>query len=241
MKEFPVADNVKNEKKPKIVYMGFRTFESKVTGSSGRSTSYTAELNYGKRTIPKLESGVFIDQLKSNGFRSDVSSDQVKAFIADYLGEVKVSGSKELSYLIEVEKINGNSVFKLRNFPVNYYVMGIHGPAFAKASNVGIEILYGISTLFSIVTLGLIPSYSSEIAKTEVKIYDKNLKLVNKLEYDNSYSFVSAVWIFPNPGHCTLLKCLPEKVSSPPDYIYSGMGPRIEEDVLRVVQNSPTN
>ncbi|EMY15600.1 hypothetical protein LEP1GSC043_4242 [Leptospira weilii str. Ecochallenge] len=82
-----------------------------------------------------MENGVFIDELKSNGLKTDLRSDKVQAFALEYLGAVKSSGALEFSKLIEVEKENGGvSVFKLKNYPVDYFVVGVHGPAFAKPS-----------------------------------------------------------------------------------------------------------
>ncbi|MBE8414905.1 hypothetical protein IQA55_03650, partial [Leptospira borgpetersenii serovar Tarassovi] len=75
-----------------------------------------------------------------------------------------------------------------------------------------------------------------------VKIYDKNLKLVNSLEYDNSYSTIDAIWVSPNPPHCKMLECT-EQIGSPPSIVYSEMGPKIEEDVLNSIQKpaAPAN
>lgn len=243
VKEFPVSGKAKVEKAPKIVYLGFRTYQSRITGSASRRTTYTAELVYETRTIPKLKNGVFINQLKSSGFRGDIPSDKVQAFAMEYLGAVKSSGALEISTLVDVEKKGGDvKIFKLRNFPVDYYVIGVHGPAFRKNTNFGISVVEVFSSLFSMVTLGLIPVYSSDLAKTEVKIYDKNLKLVNSLEYDNSYSTIDAIWVSPNPPHCKMLECT-EQIGSPPSIVYSEMGPKIEEDVLNSIQKpaAPAN
>ncbi|MBW0433748.1 hypothetical protein HGB47_08980 [Leptospira yasudae] len=236
LKEFPVSGDVKIEKKPKIAYVGFRTFDARMTGSSGRRTTYTAELTYAERTIPKLEKAVFIDELKSNGTRKDLSSDLVKAFAMSYLQEVKISGLKEISYLVEMEKQGETVIYKLKDYPVDYYVIGIHGPAFTEASNIGVGFLHLFSTLFSMVTIGLIPSYSSEEANTEVRVYDRNLQLINNLKYDNSYSSISSIWISANPSKCGRLECIVKKVESPQSFVYQGMGPKVEEDVLRLIE-----
>ncbi len=49
VKEFPVSGKAKVEKAPKIAYLGFRTYQSRVTGSASRRTTYTAELVYETR------------------------------------------------------------------------------------------------------------------------------------------------------------------------------------------------
>ncbi|EMN89135.1 hypothetical protein LEP1GSC108_0106 [Leptospira weilii str. UI 13098] len=59
-----------------------------------------------------MENGVFIDELKSNGLKTDLRSDKVQAFALEYLGAVKSSGALEFSKLIDVEKENGESEFK---------------------------------------------------------------------------------------------------------------------------------
>ncbi|UOG42315.1 Lp29 family lipoprotein [Leptospira noguchii] len=239
LKEFPVSETVHVDHKLKIVYLGFRNYATRVTERVGRTTTYTADLVYTKRTIPKLTNGFFVDELKSNDFRKDLSSEQIGLFISEYLNVVKSSGAQELSYLIDAEKVDGKSVFKLKNIPVDYYVVGVHGPPFAQDENIGITFVEGFSRIFSILTLGLIPIYSSKVAITEVKVYDKNLKLINKIEYNNSYSSIAAVWILPKPDHCKVLKCNSGTYDSPPDFVYSGMGPRIEEDVLKIIQKNP--
>lgn len=243
VKEFPVTGQTAVVgKKPKIAYLGFRTYSAKLTSVSGRRSTYTAELNYKNRTIPKLENGVFIDQLKNEGVRTDIPSEKVAAFAFEYLNLVKSSGAFEISQLVEVEKKEGAQfVYKLKNYPVDYYVIGIHGPAFVKDAHIGISLGKVFSVLFSIVSFGLFPIYSSELANTEVRVYDKNLKLVNRLEYDNSYTSVSAVWASASPDHCHSFKCNRGNFDSPYEFVYDGMGPKIEEDVLHSIQTKGSN
>ncbi|TGM01083.1 hypothetical protein EHQ76_10600 [Leptospira barantonii] len=243
LKEFPVAgQTVVAGKKPKIAYLGFRTYNAKLTSVSGRRSTYTAELNYETRTIPKLENGVFIDQLKNEGVRTDIPSEKVAAFAFEYLNLVKSSGAFEISHLVEVEKKEGAQyVYKLKNYLVDYYVVGVHGPAFVKDAHIGISLGKVFSLLFSMVTFGLFPIYSSETASTEVRVYDKNLKLVNRIEYDNSYTSVWAVWASANPQNCEAFKCNRGNFDSPYDFVYGGMGPKIEEDVLHSIQTKGSN
>ncbi|EKR65859.1 hypothetical protein LEP1GSC036_0547 [Leptospira weilii str. 2006001853] len=240
LSEFPITGSVHLERKAKIAYIGFRSFNTE-SSRSGRVTTYTAKLTYEERTIPRLENGVFIDELKSNGFRTDIPSNKVQAFAMEYLDVVKSSGALELSKLIDVEKENGGvSVFKLKNYPVDYFVVGVHGPAFAKPSGAGDIFLTAITGFFSMATFGLLPAYMSNQANTEIKIVDKNLNFVNRFAYDNTYTSLRTIWISPRPDHCILGKCLFLNTGSPPGFVYSGMGPKIEEDVLNSIQTGRT-
>lgn len=245
LKEFPVTGQtavVGVGKKSKIAYLGFRTYNSKLTSVVGRRSTYTAELNYTKRTIPKLENGVFIDQLKNEGVRNDIPSEKVLAFVLEYLNLVKSSGALEISHLVEVEKKEGApSVYKLKNYPVDYYVVGVHGPAFVQDAHAGITIGKVFSVLYSVISFGLFPIYSSELANTEVRVYDKNLKLLNRLAYDNSYTSISAVWASASPESCHGFKCNRGNFDSPYEFVYDGMGPKIEEDVFNLIQSQPSN
>lgn len=90
--------------KVKITYIGFRPYETEITKSSTETRVYTANLVYPDRTIFKFQNGVYASDLKSVGYRKDVSSDKVKKFVQDYLNEVKESGVLELTYVTSVRK-----------------------------------------------------------------------------------------------------------------------------------------
>ncbi|EMF42177.1 hypothetical protein LEP1GSC067_4677 [Leptospira interrogans serovar Lora str. TE 1992] len=111
-KNIPENTSIPNLPKVKITYIGFRPYETEITKSSAETRVYTASLVYPDRTIFKFQNGVYASDLKSVGYRKDVSSDKVKKFVQDYLNEVKESGVLELTYVTSVEK-------KVRNVSLN--------------------------------------------------------------------------------------------------------------------------
>ncbi|XDD49373.1 hypothetical protein AB3N59_13275 [Leptospira sp. WS92.C1] len=234
----PETATIPNLSKLRIVYMGFRSYESEMTLSNGQERVYTANLIYPDRTIAKFQNGFYASDLKAFGFRKDVSSEKVKKFAQDYLNEVKDSGVLELTYVTGVEKKGEERIFKLKDLGADYYVIGIHNPAFQKTIHAGSSFVQLFSTVFSAITFGLIPSYASLEAGTEIRIYDRNLTLLNTLKYDNRYSVLGAIWASSVPEECGRMGCdFKKQVVSPPSFVYKNLGSRFEFDIVNFIQS----
>ncbi|AOP33319.1 hypothetical protein A0128_05340 [Leptospira tipperaryensis] len=230
-----------NLSKIRIVYLGFRPFSAEITTSNSQERIYTANLVYPDRTIPKFQNGVYASDLRSFGFRKDVPSEKVKKFVQDYLNEVKESGVLELTYVTSIEKKGEERIYKLKDVGADYYVVGVHNPAFQSTKNFGGSVVQLFSSMFSVISFGLIPSYASLQAETEIKIYDKNLNQLTALKYDNGYSVLGAVWASSIPEECGRMGCNALKqVSSPPKFVYQELGPKFETDIVSYIQAQPS-
>ncbi|EMJ90489.1 hypothetical protein LEP1GSC193_4080 [Leptospira alstonii serovar Pingchang str. 80-412] len=237
-KSGPENAAIPNLAKVKIAYIGFRSYTTEITRSSAETRVYTANLVYPDRTIFKFQNGAYASDLKSAGYRKDVSSDKVRKFVQDYLNEVKESGVLELTYVTSVEKKGEGRIFKLKDIGVDYYVLGIHTPAFQTSKHFGSSVLQLFSSIFSVITFGLIPSYASLQAETEIKIYDKNLNQLTSIKYDQGYSVLGAVWASSVPEECRRMGCNALKqVTSPPKFVYQAQGPKFETDIASFIQS----
>ncbi|MCL8268545.1 Lp29 family lipoprotein [Leptospira weilii] len=231
------SGSIPNLSKVKIAYIGFRPYFTQMTTSSSETRVYTANLMYPDRTIFKFQNGAYASDLKSTGYRKDVSSDKVKKFVQDYLNEVKDSGVLELTYVTSVEKKGEERIFKLKDIGADYYVLGIHTPAFQTSKHFGSSVLQLFSSIFSVISFGLIPSYASLQAGTEIKIYDKNLNRLTSIKYDHGYSVLGAVWASSVPQECRRMGCNALKqVVSPPKFVYQELGAQFEMDVVNFIQ-----
>lgn len=231
------SGSIPNLSKVKIAYIGFRSYFTEMTTSSAETRIYTASLMYPDRTIFKFQNGAYASDLKSTGYRKDVSSDKVKNFVQDYLNEVKDSGVLELTYVTSVEKKGEERIFKLKDIGVDYYVLGIHTPAFQTSKHFGSSALQLFSSIFSVISFGLIPSYASLQAGTKIKIYDRNLNPLTSIKYDHGYSVLGAVWASSVPEECRRMGCNALKqVVSPPKFVYQELGPQFEMDIVSFIQ-----
>ncbi|RHX85953.1 Lp29 family lipoprotein [Leptospira stimsonii] len=240
-KSGPETASIPNVSKVRIVYIGFRSFAAEMTTSNAQERIYTANLVYPDRTIPKFQNGFYASDLRSFGFRKDVPSEKVKKFVQDYLNEVKESGVLELTYVTSIEKKGEERIYKLKDVGADYYVVGIHNPAFQSTKNFAGSFVQLFSSIFSVITFGLIPSYASLQAETEIKIYDKNLNQLTTIQYDNGYSVLGAVWASSIPEECGRMGCNALKqVSSPPKFVYQDLGPKMESDIVTFIQAQPS-
>ncbi|MBM9500544.1 hypothetical protein JWG44_09820 [Leptospira sp. 201903071] len=239
-KSAPQTGSIPNVSKVRIVYIGFRPFTSEMTTSNAQERIYTANLVYPDRTVPKFQNGFYASDLRSFGFRKDVPSEKVKKFVQEYLNEVKESGVLELTYVTSIEKKGTERIYKLKDVGADFYVVGIHNPAFQSTKNFGGSFVQLFSSMFSVITFGLVPSYASLQAETEIRIFDKNLNRLTSIQYDNSYSVLGAVWASSVPEECGRMGCNALKqVSSPPKFVYQELGPTFETDIVSYIQSQP--
>ncbi|TGK04650.1 hypothetical protein EHQ81_19020 [Leptospira selangorensis] len=233
------------KKNVKIAYVGFVPFRSYVSGVSGRTTTYTAVLDKTKR-LPLSETVAQpAHALKSNGLRKDVPKEKVLKFVSDYLSIVKKSGTEELIHVIEPVKDgkkteDGKDSYTpyLRNLDADYIVVGALSPAFEDMS-FAVTFPHLFSTLFSIVTLGIFPSFQWGNAAIDVKVYDKNLNQVWQKEYDASYTVLRALWVSSYPKECSeRLSCIVKQREAVPGFVYRDLLPQVEFDVSNFVSSN---
>lgn len=184
----------------KIATIGFYPYAYS-SYTSGRTVTTTALLDYSNPTTKLVSLGKPIDEIEVTGINSNVSPEKVKTFILDYLGKVKKSGSREIEKLVEVRGKGDSATFHLKNRDVDFYILGIHGPAFdeeGSAGNLGRLLLTGHLFMFS---LGTTPLWSTKPADTDILVYDKDLNLVYQKSYKSRYTLLTAWWGNENEGY----------------------------------------
>ncbi|TGK04653.1 hypothetical protein EHO58_12225 [Leptospira selangorensis] len=225
-------------KKFRIAYLGFNTFKSTKLKKPYGTVDFEALSDPYSRTIKEPIGGSFPipGENKPNGIRKDLSPEKVSKFVKSFLEVTGPTGIRELEKFLEISKTEENYTYSFKNLPYDYYIVGLHYPVFEKTRNVGLNFITIFSSLFSVVTLGILPSYEAYAANTKVLVYDKNLNLLKELEYDNNYSVWRALWVTPNPKECGIgsLSCLgmfsPTLGTNPP-MVFEASSSKISSDL----------
>ncbi|MGJ4786492.1 Lp29 family lipoprotein [Leptospira koniambonensis] len=226
-------------KKFRIAYLGFNTFKSTKLKNPDGTVDFEALSDPYSRTIKEPIGGSFPipGENKPNGIRKDLAVEKVSKFVKSFLEVTGPTGIKELEKFLEISKTGENYTYSFKNLPYDYYIVGLHYPVFEKTRNVGLNFVTIFSSLFSVVTLGILPSYEAYTANTKVLVYDKNLNLLKELEYNNNYSVWRALWVSPNPKECGIgsLSCLgmftPTLGTNPP-MVFEVSVPKISADLI---------
>ncbi|WP_425324628.1 Lp29 family lipoprotein [Leptospira selangorensis] len=226
-----------NYKKPKIAYIGFMGFKEELTASYGRRRTYTASLDDRARFLIDPPYGDFgSDELANvNQFRRDIPSPKVRNFVFSYLDSVRQSGLKEMNKYVHVVPRGKEYDYFLRDHQFDYYVIGIHLPAFAESAD-DENFFHIISFPFSFFTLGVLPFVGKGKAYSTMIVFDKNLNELKRFNYDNRYTEISALWM-PASKSCEVLRCLhgDSMKLNRNEHIYSGQIPAIEKDIESVI------
>ncbi|WP_135756022.1 Lp29 family lipoprotein [Leptospira dzoumogneensis] len=226
-----------NQKKPKIAYIGFAGFKEELTASYGRRRTYTASLDYSSRILTDPLYGDFgSDELaKVSQFRRDIPSLKVRNFVFSFLDSVRQSGLEDMKKYVHIVPRGKEYDYFLRDHGFDYYVIGIHLPAFPESAE-DENFLHALSFPFSFFTLGILPFVGKGKAYTTVIIFDKNLNELKRFDYNNRFTEISALWM-PASKSCEVLRCLNgnNARSIRNEHIYSGQIPAIEKDIESVI------
>ncbi|TGJ98983.1 hypothetical protein EHQ53_10630 [Leptospira langatensis] len=231
-------------KKFKIAYLGFNTFKSTKHKNPDGRVDFEAVAEPDSRTLKEPIAGSFPipGENKPNGLRKDISQEKVMGFARSYLSVTGPTGIKELEKFLEINKGPDGYSYALRNLPYDYYIVGLHAPVFEKPRNVALGFVTVFSSLLSVVTLGILPSYEAYEANTVVRVYDKNLNLLKEFQYDNNYSVWRALWMPPNPKECGIgsLTCLgmfSPVLRTNPSIVFEAGAARIGSDLSNYIAN----
>ena len=187
-------------KSSRIALIGFYPFKRVLTGSTPgyQSVTYHYEivLDYERSTASYLGFGRPVAEIPAKGVDAIVPSSRVAAFIGKYVEYVRRSGFKELDKMVVVEKhqFTGQTRYRLKKRPVDYYIMAVHGPPKEKnsaGSCFATEFGTGLLSAFS---LGLLPSFSGRKVETRIIVFDAKLNLIKEYPYDGSVVAVGAFW-----------------------------------------------
>lgn len=182
-------------KKSKIALVGFYPYRTFISNVSGRTTTFTAVLDFANSTAKFFPFGKPLAEIKEEGLDGTVPERKVQEFLKDYLTTVKKSGIEEIVKMIDFKKIDEKTTkVSLKKRDVDYYVIGIHGPPFAKGADLA-DTGKSLLTVFPfMLTLGTVPLWGSRHIESEFWVYDNKLNLVKKFEYKNSYTRLIAWW-----------------------------------------------
>jgi hypothetical protein len=134
-----------------------------------------------------------ISQLPSRGYRY-ADEKRIKAFISSYLEATGEDGILELENMLVAQ---GGGRFKLKDHPVDYYLVGIHLPFVESEVKTRMS---AITQASSCVTLGFIPAYTRFRSYSHFLIYDNRLNLLRDFRYENEYSRMRTWYLWPFPG-----------------------------------------
>ncbi|WP_040911214.1 Lp29 family lipoprotein [Leptospira broomii] len=218
-----------------VVIVGFLPYQ---VSSAGRF--YTATVNPSQRIQLSEKIGQPAGNLKVRGIRKDIPPEKVKAFVETYINAVKKSGIEEILSVVDATKEDPNakeSTIRLKDLGADYYVLGILNPPFQK-SNIGLEIIHAFSHLFSMITVGLVPSILWSDAKATVLVYDKNLNQIWSKEYDAPYFVYRAIWAKPHPKECEQGRiCDFENFGPVPAFAFKPVLPELESDLAQFLNS----
>ncbi len=230
----------KINKKFKIAYLGFNTFKSTKHKNPDGTVDFEALSDPDSRTLKEPVSGSFPipGENKPAGFRKDLSQEKVILFAKTYLNSTGPTGIKELEKFLEIAKTGDTYSYSFRNLPYDYYIVGLHYPVFEKPRGILLNFVTIFSSLFSVASLGILPSYEAYSANTKVLIYDKNLNVIKEFEYDNDFSIWRSLWIFPNPPECgigslTCLGMLSPVVRTNPPIVFEASSAKVSSDLAK--------
>ncbi|TGN00028.1 Lp29 family lipoprotein [Leptospira dzoumogneensis] len=191
-----VNDNSLQEiKKNRIALVGFLPFEE-----TGGNRVRIASLDYKNSLKKYVKIGTPIEQITENGIDLSVPAENVNRFASLYLEEVKKTGLDEINKVLLIkESTNGNKQGFLRKRDVDFYVVAILGPPFARPSVSGyfLSLLTYVPFLLS---LGTVPNWGIMENKSTFLIFDSKLELLQKKEYDSSYHYLIS-WFVPKEGN----------------------------------------
>ncbi|PKA14332.1 Lp29 family lipoprotein [Leptospira haakeii] len=192
-----IKDNsVLEIKKNRIALVGFLPF--KETG--GRSIR-VASLDYENSLKKYVKIGTPIEQITENGIDLSVPAENVNRFVNLYIGEVKKTGLDEINKVLLIKESTKGKIGFLRKRDVDFYVVAILGPPFARPSISGYAL--SLLTYFPfLLSLGTVPNWGIMENKSTFLIFDSKLELLKRKEYDSSYHYLIS-WFVPKEGNRT--------------------------------------
>lgn len=211
--------------KKKIALVGFHPYSTESVGNkldgwintpckSEISLRYGTDLKSaffkGRRNVPSdhraayplpsqvisvLSYGSPIAKFPASGLDERISEGNIQGFI-DFSYKHMAAGA--LPDICEVLDFDSQTkTLRMKKREVDYYVVGIFTPVFFKATVLG-AVVYAATFPFSILSLGLIPSFFEQKTESYFRVYDSKLNIVKELETGHSFWQISALWVFPS-------------------------------------------
>jgi hypothetical protein len=192
IREFKPVVSLKN-KNLKIGTVGFYPYMVTASTITGRRRSTTVGLNYDKSLKDEFKIGKELSSFQKPGINPKIGSDKVTDFVKLYLSSTGKSGIEEILKYIEIkEDSKKETSYKLKNFDVDYIVVGIMNPSFKKLTAKGQGMI--LSFFPAAMTLGIFPFFQEYSVEPDFYLYDKNLNLVNNFKIMSYYSTTHAIW-----------------------------------------------
>ncbi len=163
------------------------------TRSQQNSTrKISAFFNPDSRTISLMEFGVDSSQLKSSNKFKTIKENRLKLFLSEYLSKTKHLGLEIMEPLVSISKTNLNKkeLLRMKEFDVDYWIVASHRPSPSSS----IDGLRELTSIPAAMTLGFFPIVSSKEAETTFWVFDKELNLLKKFEYQEGY-YSATSWL----------------------------------------------
>ncbi|MCB1176193.1 MAG: hypothetical protein KDK36_01325, partial [Leptospiraceae bacterium] len=182
------------EKKPKIGLVGFYPFS--LNYNPNDPSKGEPKLDLKNSLKEKISYGVDINKISGSGENTKVPSDRVKEFVDFYKNNTSKDFDIELSKIITGDlKGKDEDKLKIVKKDAEYYIMGVLGPEdFLLQENINFSTgrtwLVGITSIFSALTLGTLPSVTYRDLESNIFIFDENLYKVGEL------TSKSQVWMY---------------------------------------------
>jgi hypothetical protein len=183
----------------RIALVGFRSFQSFFVSTREHGLAYEATLLDTAELQEFLGIGTHVSRLSSVGRKTEVDEATIRTFVASYLRETGPSGAQEVAAMFE--KADGR--LYLRDFNVDYFLVGVHGPPFQVNVGCAGEMLNFLSLLLTsvpvVVTGYSIPFMQYRKTQTTILVYDSKLNLVKRYAYNTEIWHRTSWWGEDNP------------------------------------------
>lgn len=181
--------DLKNPDK-RIALIGFYPFQRKVVSvqrfGNQQITNYEASIARQSPYFSAVGFGQPIDEYPVTG-RQPISEERYKKLAGLYLGDIRVSGVDIVKSYLEITD-EGRYFLKLRD--VDYYLMGIHLPAFSECSTTS-NVLEFFAHAFSIFTY---PHRRECVTNSKFILLNSDFEELHTFTYQTNIKLTTAWW-----------------------------------------------
>jgi len=177
----------------KIALVGFYPYKFNTIRAGSHSMVLVTDLDEKSPTSKYFTQGQSLGDFPVKGIDSTVPPNRVKEFVDTYRSYVGMYGDVELRKLVQWTGEPEKETYLFKKRDVDFYVLGIHGPE-NETNNYGNSFRAIVSYPFSVLTLGMIPVWSTRDIHSTFFVYDKQLQLLGKKEFKYKATVFGAWW-----------------------------------------------
>lgn len=181
----------------KIALVGFLPYNYLMQKDrQGELYRSSATIDYKNSMKPLFLDGKDIVSYVSRNGNPKITRDNCLDFVYSYLNVVKDSGKMELQKFIDYELTPDLSKSKciVKTVNVDFYILGIPGKSINPWRNYDESIFGFFKSAFSVLTFFIYPTKQVEPVNASFHIYDSNLNLIEKFEYQKHVIVTTSWW-----------------------------------------------